>query len=93
MSGAAPKSIGFQWERYEAWRHHPLLRFDKKNLFPGFSAGVALYIGYLVSQQPALRAIFGLAVALMQRHGRSPVTEQRMMCLEHAGIQESKPKR
>lgn len=37
-------SIGFQWERYEAWRHHPLLKVDKRNMVPGLGFGIALFI-------------------------------------------------
>lgn len=46
MAGELPKSIGFQWERYEAWRHHPFLKVDKKNLFPGFRIGFGLFVAY-----------------------------------------------
>ncbi|EFJ50016.1 NADH:ubiquinone oxidoreductase 6.5 kDa subunit [Volvox carteri f. nagariensis] len=42
-----PKTVGFQWERYEAWRHHPLLRWNKKDFFPGLGLGVAAYLLYV----------------------------------------------
>eukprot|EP00955_Chlamydomonas_euryale_P032537 342273-Chlamydomonas_euryale.AAC.6 len=35
---------GFNWERYEAWRHHPLLKVNKNNYFPGMGLGIALFI-------------------------------------------------
>ncbi len=43
---AAPKTVGFQWQRYEAWRHHPLLKVDKTNLVPGLRIGVGLFVAY-----------------------------------------------
>eukprot|EP00199_Chlamydomonas_sp_CCMP681_P007262 CAMPEP_0119105246 /NCGR_PEP_ID=MMETSP1180-20130426/3268_1 /TAXON_ID=3052 ORGANISM="Chlamydomonas cf sp, Strain CCMP681" /NCGR_SAMPLE_ID=MMETSP1180 /ASSEMBLY_ACC=CAM_ASM_000741 /LENGTH=52 /DNA_ID=CAMNT_0007090253 /DNA_START=51 /DNA_END=209 /DNA_ORIENTATION=+ len=36
--------MGFQWERYEAWRHHPLLKINKSNLVPGLRIGLALVV-------------------------------------------------
>ncbi|KAG2496032.1 hypothetical protein HYH03_005954 [Edaphochlamys debaryana] len=42
------KVIGFQWERYEAWRHHPLLQFNKRNAFPGLGIGIASFVAYVV---------------------------------------------
>lgn len=38
--------VGFQWERYEAWRHHPLLKLDKTNLVPGLRIGFGLFVAY-----------------------------------------------
>lgn len=43
-----PKTIGFQWQRYEAWRHHPLLQFDRRNALPGVSLGVVAFLAYVV---------------------------------------------
>lgn len=43
----APKSIGFQWEKYEAWRAHPLLKFQKKNALPGFFFGFGAFLVYV----------------------------------------------
>jgi NADH dehydrogenase (ubiquinone) 1 beta subcomplex subunit 3 len=48
-----PKSIGFQWERYEAWRHHPLLKLDKKNFVPGLGVGIAMFIGFKLWESTA----------------------------------------
>jgi hypothetical protein len=45
----AAKSIGFQWENFEAWRGHPLLKFQRRNAVPGFFIGLAaaaVYIAY-----------------------------------------------
>ncbi|PNH08414.1 hypothetical protein TSOC_005023 [Tetrabaena socialis] len=42
-----PKVIGFQWERYEAWRHHPLLQFNKRTAFPGLGLGVAAFLAFV----------------------------------------------
>ncbi|PNW83395.1 hypothetical protein CHLRE_05g244901v5 [Chlamydomonas reinhardtii] len=42
-----PKVVGFQWERYEAWRHHPLLQFNKRNAFPGVGIGFAAFLAYV----------------------------------------------
>nr|7AR9_k Chain k, B12 [Polytomella sp. Pringsheim 198.80]7ARD_k Chain k, B12 [Polytomella sp. Pringsheim 198.80] len=40
--------IGFQWEKYEAWRYHPLLRFNKNTMFPGVGLGAAAFAVYYV---------------------------------------------
>jgi NADH dehydrogenase (ubiquinone) 1 beta subcomplex subunit 3 len=44
MSG---KSVGFQWQRYEAWRHHPLLQFRVRNAFPGLGIGIAAFLAFV----------------------------------------------
>lgn len=46
---AGNKSVGFQWEKYEAWRAHPLLKFNPRNALPGFFLGLgafAVYVAY-----------------------------------------------
>lgn len=45
---AGEKTLGFQWERYEAWRHHPLLRVNFKTMWPGFTVGFAAFMGYVI---------------------------------------------
>lgn len=37
---------GFQWERYEAWRHHPLLKINKSNYVPGLGLGIAFFVAF-----------------------------------------------
>ncbi len=44
---AQDKSIGFQWERYEAWRKHPLLKFNYRNTAPGFFWGLGAFLVYV----------------------------------------------
>jgi hypothetical protein len=44
---APPKSIGFQWEKYEAWRAHPLLKFNPRNAAPGFVLGLGAFFVYV----------------------------------------------
>jgi hypothetical protein len=39
---------GFQWEKYEAWRGHPLLQFQKRNALPGFCFALGLFAVYVV---------------------------------------------
>ena len=54
LAMAGERSVpGFQWEKYEAWRGHPLLKFQWRNAAPGFFLG----LGGFFSQQ-------GLAVLL-----------------------------
>jgi hypothetical protein len=54
MAGpAARANVGFQWERYEAWRHHPLLKVDKRNLFPGLRIGFGLFVAYKLYEATA----------------------------------------
>ena len=43
-----PPRAGFQWERYEAWRQHPLLRFNARNAVPGFAIGLGAFAVYVV---------------------------------------------
>lgn len=45
---ATDKRIGFQWERYEAWRNHPLLKFQYRNAVPGFMIGLGAFALYVV---------------------------------------------
>lgn len=45
---AGPKTVGFQWEKYEAWRAHPLLRFNPRNAVPGFFVGLGAFAIYVV---------------------------------------------
>jgi NADH dehydrogenase (ubiquinone) 1 beta subcomplex subunit 3 len=45
---AGNKSIGFQWEKYEAWRGHPLLKFNPRNALPGFFFGLGAFAVYVV---------------------------------------------
>ena len=45
---AINKSIGFQWEKYEAWRAHPLLQFQRRNAVPGFFIGLGAFALYVV---------------------------------------------
>ncbi|KAL6763755.1 mitochondrial putative NADH:ubiquinone oxidoreductase 6.5 kDa subunit [Haematococcus lacustris] len=54
MPEVAPR-VGFQWRRYEAWRHHPLLKPDKANMFPGLriAFGVFLACKLYEATQPA----------------------------------------
>lgn len=40
-------TTGFQWEKYEAWRKHPLLQPKLKHYFPGVGIGVAAFILYV----------------------------------------------
>ncbi len=42
------KNIGFQWERYEAWRYHPLLKFNKREALPGIGIGFGLFVAYTI---------------------------------------------
>jgi len=42
------KSVGFQWEKYEAWRGHPLLKFQWRNAAPGFFWGLGAFALYVV---------------------------------------------
>lgn len=45
MAGEAPpKPVGFQWHKYEAWRHHPMLKVDKRNLLPGLRWGFGAFV-------------------------------------------------
>jgi NADH dehydrogenase (ubiquinone) 1 beta subcomplex subunit 3 len=46
MSGQT--GAGFQWEKYEAWRKHPLLQFNKRNALPGFFLGLGAFAVYVV---------------------------------------------
>lgn len=49
MAPGGKPAIGFQWEKYEAWRAHPLLRFQYRNAVPGFFIGLgafAVYVAY-----------------------------------------------
>ena len=39
---------GIQWEKLEAWRHHPLLKIDKRNLMPGITFGLAAFAIFVV---------------------------------------------
>lgn len=43
-----PSKVGFQWEKYEAWRGHPLLRFNPRNALPGFFWGLGAFAVYVV---------------------------------------------
>lgn len=45
---APPKSIGFQWEKFEAWRAHPLLKFQPRNAVPGFFIGLGAFVAYVI---------------------------------------------
>jgi NADH dehydrogenase (ubiquinone) 1 beta subcomplex subunit 3 len=45
------KSIGFQWEKYEAWRFHPQLTFNYRNLFPGLGLGLTAFAVYVAYDQ------------------------------------------
>jgi hypothetical protein len=46
-AGQTPiKPIGFQWHKYEAWRHHPYLKFDKRNPAPGLRIGLGAFVLY-----------------------------------------------
>lgn len=48
-AGTGKPAIGFNWEAYEGWRAHPLLKFQKRNAVPGFVMGFAafaLYVAY-----------------------------------------------
>ena len=41
--------MGYQWEKAEAWRAHPLLRSTWKTSFPGITTGLVvfgLYVAY-----------------------------------------------
>jgi NADH dehydrogenase (ubiquinone) 1 beta subcomplex subunit 3 len=38
---------GFQWEKYEAWRKHPLLQFQWRNTLPGFWIGLGAFAAYV----------------------------------------------
>jgi len=38
------RPMGFRWDKYEAWRHHPLLKVDKRNLFPGLRIGFGAFV-------------------------------------------------
>jgi hypothetical protein len=42
------KSIGFQWEKFESWRAHPLLQFQRRNSLPGFFIGLTAFAVYVV---------------------------------------------
>lgn len=47
---------GYQWEKAEAWRRHPLLQSSWKTSFPGIRTGVALFALYVIydkSKAPA----------------------------------------
>lgn len=41
------RSIGFQWEKYEAWRKHPLLTFKPSQTLPGFALGLGAFLVYV----------------------------------------------
>jgi hypothetical protein len=43
----AGKPIGFQWERFEQWRAHPLLKPNPRNAVPGFFFGLAAFAAYV----------------------------------------------
>ena len=45
MSGQS--SAGFQWEKYEAWRKHPMLQFNRRNALPGFFLGLGAFVAYV----------------------------------------------
>ena len=47
MPAGRGSSVGFQWEKYEAWRGHPLLQFQKRNALPGFFFGLGAFIAYV----------------------------------------------
>ncbi|KAF5838012.1 mitochondrial putative NADH:ubiquinone oxidoreductase 6.5 kDa subunit [Dunaliella salina] len=40
--------MGFRWDKYEAWRHHPLLKVDKRNLFPGLRIGFGAFVVFKI---------------------------------------------
>lgn len=42
---------GFQWEKYEAWRKHPLLQVKMRHMFPGFKYGVGAFAIYVVIER------------------------------------------
>ncbi len=46
MAGGSP--VGFQWEKYEAWRAHPLLKFNWRNTLPGVHYGLAAFAAYVL---------------------------------------------
>jgi hypothetical protein len=39
--------VGFNWEAFESWRAHPLLKFQKRNAVPGFFLGAFAAAGYI----------------------------------------------
>lgn len=43
---------GFQWERYEAWRHHPLLKINKAQYVPGLGLGIAFFVAFKLWEDP-----------------------------------------
>lgn len=43
---AMPRT-GFNWQAYEAWRAHPLLKFQKRNAVPGFFIGLTAFAAYV----------------------------------------------
>jgi len=45
---ASFQSIGFQWEKFESWRAHPLLKFRRRNPLPGFFIGLTAFAVYVV---------------------------------------------
>ena len=46
MAGrAAP--VGMNWEKLEAWRKHPLLKFNPRAVFPGFFIGLGAFAVYV----------------------------------------------
>lgn len=39
---------GFQWEKYEEWRGHPLLQFHRRTSpFQGFTWAVGAFLAYV----------------------------------------------
>ena len=49
LAMAGERSVpGFQWEKYEAWRGHPLLKFQWRNAAPGFFLGLGAFAVYVV---------------------------------------------
>lgn len=41
--------VGFNWEAFESWRAHPLLKFQPRNAVPGFFLGMAAAAAYIIA--------------------------------------------
>ena len=46
---AAPASMGFQWERFEAWRKHPMLNNNLRlrTSLPGLGIATVAFAGFV----------------------------------------------
>jgi NADH dehydrogenase (ubiquinone) 1 beta subcomplex subunit 3 len=43
--------MGFNWQRAEAWRHHPLLTGTWRHSMPGLGIGLVAFAAYVAYDQ------------------------------------------